>query len=75
VLACWTVIGSLVIVIAVQRHVVQSVRGSGQNGLPISRADDPDPFDTQPNLVAPQAVQAACESAAVGRTNRDAAVS
>jgi hypothetical protein len=75
VLACWAVVGSLVIVIAVQRHVVQSVRGSGQNGLPISRADDPDPFDTQPNLVAPQAVQAACESAAVGRTNRDAAVS
>jgi hypothetical protein len=75
VLACWAVVGSLVIVIAVQRRVVQSVRGSGQNGLPISRADDPDPFDTQPNLFAPQAVQAACESAAVGGTNRDAAVS
>jgi len=50
VLTCWAVVGSLIIVIAVQRRVVRIVRGADE--VP-RRADSIDRLATQPNLFAP----------------------
>jgi hypothetical protein len=56
VLTCWAVVGSLIIVIAVQRRAFQIARG------PI----DLDRIDTQPSVYAPRAVQAVSKPAVNG---------
>lgn len=58
VLTCWAVVGSLIIVIAVQRRVVQLARGS--------RNDSLDRLDTQPNHFTPHALRPAREPNGVG---------
>jgi hypothetical protein len=53
VLACWAVVGSLIIVIAMQRRAFQLARGPAISSV---EADRLDRLDTQPNLVRQRAV-------------------
>jgi hypothetical protein len=53
VLACWAVVGSLIIVIAVQRRAVQAARGPEIPRRAAYQLDSLERLPTQPNLMAP----------------------
>jgi hypothetical protein len=67
VLTCWAVVGSLIIVIAVQRRAFRIVRGSDEPGRAIPQADNFERLPTQPNLFAPLAAQASGSFRDLGR--------
>ena len=57
VLTCWAVLGSLIIVIALQRRAVHAVRGPDEPVPAIYRADNFERLATQPNVMRPLTAQ------------------
>lgn len=57
VLTCWAVLGSLIIVIALQRRVVQVVPGPDEPERAINQAESFERLPTQPNLMRPLIAQ------------------
>jgi hypothetical protein len=57
VLTCWAVVGSLIIVIAVQRRAFEIVRGREEPRRANPQADNFERLATQPNLLAPLTAQ------------------